>query len=52
MFGEPVLAFAFWRMGPRDRFIRSRAWRAIRDVALIRAVRNARRRRLGRETVA
>ena len=52
MFGEPVLAFAFWRMGPRDRFIRSRAWHAIRGIALIRAVRNARRRRLGRETVA
>ncbi|MCC6386445.1 MAG: class I SAM-dependent methyltransferase [Dehalococcoidia bacterium] len=49
MFGEPVLAFAFWRMGPRDRFIRSRAWHAVRGTPLVRAIRNARRRRLGRE---
>ncbi|MFN8507204.1 MAG: class I SAM-dependent methyltransferase [Dehalococcoidia bacterium] len=52
MFGEPVLAFAFWRMGPRDRFIRSRAWYAVRDFAPIRAIRDARRRHLGREPVA
>ncbi|HMS59196.1 MAG TPA: class I SAM-dependent methyltransferase [Tepidiformaceae bacterium] len=48
MFGEPVLTFAFWRMGPRDRFIRSRWWYAIRGQRGIRALRNWRRRRLGR----
>ena len=48
MFGEPVLSFAFWRMGPRDRFIRSRWWYAIRGQRGVRALRNWRRRRLGR----
>ena len=48
MFGEPVLTFAFWRMGPRDRFIRSRWWYAIRGQRGVRALRNWRRRRLGR----
>lgn len=50
MMGEPVLTFAFWRMGPRDRLIRTQWWKDIRSKPGITHARRALRRRQGRST--
>lgn len=47
MYGEPVLCFVWWRMGPKDRFIRTDLWRKMRGNPVILRARNWRRRRKG-----
>lgn len=51
MLGEPVLCFAFWHMGPKDRFIRSRLWKRMRSCRPVVMARNVIRRREGRDLV-
>lgn len=50
MMGEPVLTFAFWRMGPRDRLIRTQWWKDVRTKPGVAHARRMLRKRQGRST--
>lgn len=50
MMGHDVVTFAFWRMGPKDRLIRTDVWKRLREKPGVMQLRQALRRRQGRGT--